>query len=431
MTPPRRKVRPDPEARAAVRGALLTPLPDGRVRFEADGLLVIDRDGRILHAGKPSRRWARVPLVGGSQDAMIAAPFWDAHIHLPQLPLAGRYGEPLLEWLRLRVFPEEARHVDQDYARQVTWSFFDELAAAGTAGAGIFTAPFPEAAELALSQAAERGVPVRAGPPWMDGGPTQLRRSAEDWEASLHAMRARYRCRAAVVPRFALSCSPPMLSRAGRLRRSLRAWVLGHISETADEVAAVRQRFPEGGEEAYARLYDQYRLLGPRTILAHGVHLTDGELALLARRRTVIAHCPTANEALGSGRMPLERLRRLGVRWCLASDVGAGPDPCLLDPIRTFLRVHRGRASTSAEEGYFRATWSGAEALGFSRHRGALTEGRWADFLLVEPRPRRVRSAEGAVRGWIERGETEPWSDVAGRLALAGRFVDDGRALSG
>jgi guanine deaminase len=215
-----------------------------------------------------------------------------------------------------------------------------------------------------------------------------------------------------------------MLERAGRLARGLRAWVLGHISETADEVASVRQRYPDLGREAYAKLYDRHRLLGPRTVLAHGVHLTEGEMALLARRRVVLAHCPTANLALGSGRMPLERVRRHGLRWCLASDVGAGRDPCLLDALRALLEVHRGRASITASEGYFRASWAGADALGFGRHHGALLPGRWADFLLVGRRPRRVRGAEGAVRAWIERGESEPWSDVTGRLALAGRFVE-------
>jgi guanine deaminase len=407
-----------------VRGALLTPLPDGDVRYVRDGLLVIDGRGRIVHAGGAERRWASLPLIAGSADALIAAPLWDAHIHLPQLGLAGRHREPLLEWLRRRVFPEEARHAEQAYALAATRRFYDALAASGTAGAGVFTAPFPAAGRTALEEASRRGVPVRAGPPWMDAGPAPLSRPAESWERALRALRARHRCRAAVVPRFALSCSPSMLERAGRLARGLRAWVLGHISETADEVASVRQRYPDLGREAYAKLYDRHRLLGPRTVLAHGVHLTEGEMALLARRRVVLAHCPTANLALGSGRMPLERVRRHGLRWCLASDVGAGRDPCLLDALRALLEVHRGRASITASEGYFRASWAGADALGFGRHHGALLPGRWADFLLVGRRPRRVRGAEGAVRAWIERGESESWSDVTGRLALAGRFVE-------
>jgi guanine deaminase len=408
----------------AVRGALLTPLPDGDVRYVHDGLLVVDPRGRIVHAGRASRRWAGVPLVAGSPRALVAAPLWDAHIHLPQLPLAGRHREPLLEWLRRRVFPEEAKHAQRPYALAATRRFFDALAAAGSAGAGLFTAPFPEAGRIALEEAGRRGVPVRAGPPWMDAGPAPFSRTGAAWERATRSLRDAHRCRAAVVPRFALSCSPALLERAGRLAKSLRAWVLGHVSETADEVADVRERFPELGPEAYARLYDRHRLLGPRTILAHGIHLTDGELALLARRRSVIAHCPTANRALDSGRMPLERVRRHGVRWCLASDVGAGTDPCLLDVARAFLEVHRGRAAVTAAEAYFRASWAGADALGFSRRRGALLPGRWADFLLVEPRPERVRGSEGAVRGWIERGESEPWSEVVGRLALAGRFTE-------
>jgi guanine deaminase len=76
----------------------------------------------------------------------------------------------------------------------------------------------------------------------------------------------------------------------------------------------------------------------------------------LAETGTWIAHCPTSNEALGSGRMPLERLREHGVRWVLATDVGAGPHLSLLDVVRAFLQVHEGKAETTAAEALCRAT---------------------------------------------------------------------------
>ena len=39
----------------------------------------------------------------------------------------------------------------------------------------------------------------------------------------------------------------------------------------------------------------QAGLLGPRTILAHGVHLTQAELTLLRTSRAGVAHCPNSN----------------------------------------------------------------------------------------------------------------------------------------
>lgn len=420
---PVRLIAPDPRM-VAIRGALLTPTPGGKIFYTRYGMVVADgQRGVIVYSGPESLDWWRKATARiNTPGALIMAPFWDPHIHLPQKILAGRYREPLLEWLEHRVFPEEARHQQPAYAQAATEDFFETLDAVGTAGAGIFTAPFPHAAEAALEHAARRRVPVRVGPPLMDEGPGLFTRTPEQWEESLVSLRDRHRGSVAVVPRFALSCTPALLERAGRLAATTRSWVLGHISETRSEVEAVHRMYPADGDSAYTLLYDRHRLLGPRSILAHGVHLTRTELELLASRRAVIAHCPTANEALGSGRMPLERLRRAGVRWCLASDVGAGPDPNMLDVMRAFVRAHRGKAKATHSEAYYRASLAGAEALGFGRSRGALLPGRVADILVCAYRPRRPRGPEGVLRELMEWDEYNPPRLRNRRLVRAGRF---------
>jgi guanine deaminase len=220
-----------------------------------------------------------------------------------------------------------------------------------------------------------------------------------------------------VVPRFGLSCSERLLSGAGRLARSRRAYVLGHVSETPDEVAALRRLRGVG----YVELYERAGLLGPRTLLAHGIHLTPGECERLAAKRTWVVHCPTSNEALGSGRMPLERIRSHGVRYCLGTDVGAGRALCMFDVMSRFLAVHRGRARTTPEEALWRATHAGADALGYSSSRGALAAGRQADFLHVPGGARGARSAGGAIRALLERYE------AGGRHVAPGLLWRDGR----
>ena len=402
----------------AVRGDLLTALPGGRVRLVRGGLLVYDGAGRIRHAGRATKRFAGVELTGGSARALVAAAFWDPHVHLPQLSIAGRYHEPLLEWLERRVFPVEATHRDDGRARVATRAFFDALSRGGTAGAGVFTAPFSQAARLALEEGARRGIPLRCGPPLMDRGDAGLTQPLHRWRKAIRCLDEAFGPVAAIVPRYALSCGDGLLEEAGAWARARRRWVLTHLAENRSEVAAVEQRFPG---LRYAEVYDRFRLLGPRTLLAHGVWLTGGELALLRRRRSWLVHCPSSNLALGSGRMPLERVRGAGVRWCLASDVGAGPDLCLLDVMRAALEVHHRLARLTACEAYYRATLAGAEALGFGRTRGALLPGRSADFLLVEEGFPRLRSAESVIRHWLERGRSARWSETVGMLHVGGR----------
>ena len=406
----------------AARGAmLLTGHPDGRVSLTPRAMLVWDATGTLLHAGPETTEYAEARLVAGSARALLAAGFWDPHVHLPQLGLAGRFHEPLLDWLRDRVYPEEARHRDPGVARAAAREFFDRLLAVGTVGAGVFAAPAEVSAVAALEESWRRGVPCRCGPSVMDtGAPGDLVAPAARWDEILQRLFARFARDAAIVPRFALAATPALLARCGELARSHRAFVLGHIAETPDEVAAV---LDATGVPTYAEVYERAGLLGPRTILAHGIHLEEAELALLAFSRTVIAHCPASNEALGSGRMPLERLRDHGVRWCLASDVGAAPELSLLHVIRSCCAVHRGRARISEDEAYWRATWAGAEALGCGADRGALEPGRMADFLVVDDAPRRVRTPRGVVRALIERGEAEGWGRVFDAVHIGGHRV--------
>ena len=383
--------------------------------YRSDGLLVFDERGRIVHAGAASRRWARARWVGGSPRAVVAAAFWDPHVHLPQLPIAGRYHESLECWLERRAFPAELRHAGRAVAREGSEAFCAALVAAGTAGAGVFTAPFAHGPALALEAARRWGVAMRAGAPLIEhGAPAALCHCGPWWMRRLEQADEEFGARAAVVPRYALSCTEALLRRVGAWVRGRRRWVLTHIAETREEVRQAARRF---GARSIARLFDDCGLLTPRTLLAHGVWLEQSELELLRRRRSWIVHCPTSNTALGSGRMRLEALREAGVRWALASDVGAGPRLSLLDVMREALEVHRGHARLDPAEAYYRATLAGAEALGFGRGRGALEPGRRADCIVVEGGGIRARSAAGVIREWIERGGGELW--LAGR-ATAG-----------
>ena len=71
-------------------------------------------------------------------------------------------------------------------------------------------------------------------------------------------------------------------------------------------------------------------LLGPRTVLAHGVHVTDADIALIAEAGAAIAHCPASNLKLASGFARITDLHTAGVTVSLGTDGAASAND--LDP---------------------------------------------------------------------------------------------------
>ena len=116
-----------------------------------------------------------------------------------------------------------------------------------------------------------------------------------------------------LTPRFALSCSPDLLTRLKSLAASdptLR--IQTHISENETEVVETLKRFTEA--KSYADLYDIYGLLRENTILAHAIYLTKDEVELIKQRGVGISHCPTSNFNLNSGIAPIGYFLDKGVK---------------------------------------------------------------------------------------------------------------------
>jgi guanine deaminase len=308
--------------------AAVLPSVDGSAAYWPDAY-VAWRDGVFVEV-----------RVAGSDDGphsgqLVTPGFCDLHIHWPQAHVRGRFSGALLPWLRDHIWPAEAAFADAKTAEARADAFIDVITRAGTLSALTFGPPFL-AASLAFLARAPRG--------FFDG-PALMERNCPDdvSQAATSVLDAMadagpLRDRLVVSPRFAPNMTRAGMDAAGRFAREHGLPAQSHLSENVDEIAWVAALYPEARD--YTDVYDQHGLLGGHVVLAHGVHLSDAELARLAATQTIIAHCPTSNEALGSGRMAIERLRDAGVRWVLATDVGAGPEVSLLHVIDRFLAVH-------------------------------------------------------------------------------------------
>lgn len=419
------------------RARVFTPVSDpftGAVsssyRSYDDGYLAVDGE-RIAGIGPWSDRPGDGAVTEFGSDTLLTPGFVDTHLHAPQLEMIGSYGGHLLEWLNRYTFPTEGKFSDVGYATRVATALFDELLRNGTLTALIFSTVHREATEIFFKEAERRGLRAIIGKTMMDrNAPDYLLESARDsYDNSLALLKTWHKrglLDYAITPRFAPTSTPELLEAAGALKREFpAAYVQTHISENPMEVAWVHELFPDA---EYADVYDRYGLLDSKTVLAHGVHLTEEELDLLSRRGARIAHCPNSNLFLGSGLFPLHRVLESGVIVGLGSDIGAGTTPSMFNAMADAYKVQQVQhVSLSPFHLWYLATLGGARALSLDSETGSLETGKSADFLaldlratpLLALRSERASSAEDLLAGLIFMGD-----DRAVRSAwVAGRPV--------
>jgi guanine deaminase len=378
-------------------------------------------DGRILASGAFESVVAEHPgaEVLDASDALLLPGLVDTHVHWPQLGVVGAMGLELLDWLRERTLPEEARLTDTAYAGALASDFVRGLAANGTTTALVFGSHFAAAQELFFAEAERSGLRIASGLVVSDRDLLPELRLTPDaaYDAGLDLAQrwhGRGRLRYAVTPRFSISCSEPMLESCGALASELDdALVTSHINESAGEIEAVADWFPWAGD--YLETYEHHGLVGPRTVLAHDVHVTDGELGRLAAARASVANCPSSNAFLGSGIFPMRRHLDCGVRFALGTDIGAGTGLSVLKEALMSYQVQMlapDGVRLAPAHLLWLATRAGALALGLGDGVGDLTPGRYADFVLLRP------PAGGTLEAALARSESADHA-LGAVLALA------------
>jgi len=387
----------------ALRARVLSPLRDGGLLDETDGIVEVGADGRIVHAGPwPGNADAPTPVLD-LRPLVLLPGLVDLHAHLPQIPNAGLgAGLDLLTWLDRYIFPLETAY-DRSVAERQAPAAFRAFAAAGTTTVVAYAALWEDSTDAAFEAAEAHGIRAVIGKVMMDRGTydsdiapgdileTSLRQSDE--LATRWHGRDNGRLRYAFTPRFAVSCTHEMLRESAALARHHGAYWQTHLSEDAGECDAVVRLFP--GARDYLDVYDRADALGPQAILAHAIHLSDREVMRLVESGSRVAHCPASNLFLSSGMMPLGAYRAAGMQIGLGSDVAAGPEVSMFSVMRAGAVTQRvleliGRAeranSTRAADWLRLATLEGAIALGMADEIGSLEAGKEADLIAIDPR---------------------------------------------
>lgn len=347
----------------------------------------------------------------------------NGHTHAAMTLMRG-YGDdmPLMQWLRDRIWPAEAKLTFDD----VYWGTRLACLEMIRTGTVRFWDMYwqPDAVARAVEDA---GIRASVALPLIDGlDPDKSDALRADAEGTLDALAgAGARITPTLGPHAIYTVSEKSLHWVAELSDAHELPVHIHLSETEGEV---QDCVAAHGVRPAAYL-DRIGLLTPRTLLAHGVWLDDDELALIGARGATVVTNPVSNLKLAVGGVfPYARARDHGVAVGLGTDGAASNNALdLLQDVKhlALMQKHAARdpAAMPAAEAWAVATGRRAPLLGQS---GRIEAGEPADFLLVRAdAPELTPGDLTANLVYATSGSVVDTTVVAGRVLMRGGTIGD------
>jgi 5-methylthioadenosine/S-adenosylhomocysteine deaminase len=228
----------------------------------------------------------------------------------------------------------------------------------------------------------------------------------------------------AVAPHAMYTLDRGSLVAAAALGRRYDVPVLIHLAETEDEV---RQSHAAHARSPTAYL-DAIGFFGPRTLAAHGVWVTDEDVAILTRRGVAVSHNPESNMKLSSGMAPVTKYQAAGVTLGIGTDGAASNnDLDMFEAMRqaALLAKLSTRSPTAlpAKEALAMATIGGARALGLDSITGSIEPGKRADLIAVAMDSARQTPLYDPISHlvYVTRGSDVRTTIVNGRILMLNR----------
>jgi 5-methylthioadenosine/S-adenosylhomocysteine deaminase len=349
-----------------------------------NGSLIIGGDGSIRAISSTSIA-NDAPETIDANGAIVMPGLINAHTHLGMTLFRGLGDDMSLEDFLARLMPAEVRVLNYQAVHAGT-----ELAALESLLGGITTSLdmyyLPDAA---IAVAKSSGMRLQTGPNFLESdGPEPLKfedrlKWATQW---LEAPRDTVGTTGWVAPHSTYLLSEEQLRVLADLAARFEARIHVHASETVGEMRLVAKR--HGGRSPIQVLNDTKLLR--RAVLAHGVHLNDADIELIAQNSATVVHCPASNFKLASGVARILDLQRAGVNIALGTDGPAsGNDIDLWIAIRLAGYMQKTFAKNPAVlpavELVRMATINGARALQLDHMIGSIEVGKRADVIILDP----------------------------------------------
>ncbi|MBW4624833.1 MAG: amidohydrolase [Brasilonema octagenarum HA4186-MV1] len=159
-----------------------------------------------------------------------------------------------------------------------------------------------------------------------------------------------------------------------------------HLLETKAQEKLAQEKYGCSAVEHLGRI----GYLGDRTSLAHCIHLTDTDIAILAETKSTVVHNPLSNLRLGSGIAPILKYRQAGVNVSFGCDGASSNDSQdLLEAIKIGSILHNitdfdYQHWITPRQSVEMASLGGAKGLNMADKLGSLTVGKKADLVMYD-----------------------------------------------
>ncbi|WP_312910319.1 amidohydrolase [Natronosalvus caseinilyticus] len=351
--------------------------PDGTV--DRADVLIDQSTGEILEIGEGLTADETLEAT----DCLVTPGFVNGHTHVAMTLLRGYADDkPLDAWLQEDIWPAEAALSAED-VRAGTELGLLEFIKGGVTGFADMYFEMPEVA----AAVEEAGLRARLGHGIVTVGKDEADARA-DAQESLDVARefdgaADGRISTAFMPHSLTTVSQEILEEFIPKARSADVPIHYHANETTDEVHPIVEEQGVRPLE-YA---DDVGMLESEDFVAHGVHLNEREIELLAETGTGVIHCPASNMKLASGMAPVQELLDAGATVGLGTDGAASNnDLSMLDEARDAAMLGKLAANDAsavpAEAVVEMLTRGSADAIGLES--GRLEVGGAADLAVID-----------------------------------------------
>ncbi|MBQ0070458.1 MAG: amidohydrolase family protein, partial [Spirochaetales bacterium] len=340
-------------------------------------------------------------------ERLIVPGLVDLHFHAPQFAFRGTGMDlELMEWLDENAFPEETRFQDTSYAEKA-YGIVAEIYRKGATTRGVcFASRHTDSTLVLMEKMEEAGLVTYGGKVNMNRlAPEALVEKSTEESVSetlrwLEAAKGRFQhTKPIITPRFTPSCTDDLMEKLGEIRKEYDLPSQPHLPESFGEIETVKKLVPSA--PFYGEAYNMFGLFGGdhKCIMAHCVHCSDPEIALMKKNHVFVAHCPECNANISSGISPVRKYLEAGLDVGLGSDVAGGTTESIFASMIEAIRVSKlywrivdsGKAPLTFPEAFYLATQGGGKFFG---KVGSFEDGYELDAIVLDdknlPYPREL-----------------------------------------
>lgn len=391
---------------------IISPVSDKETLFLKKGAVVI-KDEVFVDLGEANKillKYSKyLPQVVDRQDCVLLPSFFDMHFHWVQDDVRLMNKASLLEWLSRYTWPYEAKFKSLSYTKKKALKFSKELLSVGTLGGAAYASIHGHTVTEALEKF--KGDFIVGNVLMTMNSPKYLSQTKQEAIDLVKIFSQKFKQRYAMTPRFAITTDPDVMEKGARIAGRHKAFIQTHLSETENEIDYVLSlyRARPGFEKVknYTEIYHRSKMLTSKTMMGHGIYLSEAELKVLKKTKTWLCHCPTSNApvehlGLGSGLFNFKKVESAKISWALGSDIGGGPYLSMFDVMESFVGQNKKNKEATYTKALYRATMAGATFLNLHKTNGSIKKKKFANFILVKaPQSKSITTAEKMLKAII------------------------------